>query len=330
MTDADSPLAPTPKLSTRTLRAAVEDTLMSAYTRKDLELVLPEEFELEWLSQGEAPTDAETKRSLIGGYTQGWSLDQLASLGRRICNEVDVRSDQLQRLLDVYDSGTGVRGEPKNLIFAANGPKPELVLRDAVNNDVEIVRNSENCLVFSDTIPADGLRFSTLITWWRRHESIPEAVPDRAVALDLHKRLWTSLQGNPVEEIVLRVYARRYRKNFTVHALVPQVYLHYDPMTQKQRQRRGQAAGPLPRQRMDFLILFSNRRRVVIEVDGQQHYATEDGQASPRRYANMVAEDRRLRLAGYEVFRFGGAELNEPGAEEKLAAFFEELDPSPT
>jgi hypothetical protein len=34
-------------------------------------------------------------------------------------------------------------GGVKNLIFAANGPKPELVLRDAVNNDVEIARNGE-------------------------------------------------------------------------------------------------------------------------------------------------------------------------------------------
>jgi hypothetical protein len=39
----------------------------------------------------------------------------------------------------------------------------------------------------------------------------------------------------------------------------------------------------------------------------------------------MVAEDRRLRLAGYEVYRFGGLELGEPGAEDMLSAFFDEL-----
>jgi len=33
------------------------------------------------------------------------------------------------------------------------------------------------------------------------------------------------------------------------------------------------------------------------------------GRRRPSRYAEMVSEDRRLRLAGYEVFRFGGAEL---------------------
>jgi hypothetical protein len=59
---------------------------------------------------------------------------------------------------------------------------------------------------------------------------------------------------------------------------------------------------------MDFLILFSSRHRVVLEVEGKQHYANGDT-ASPALYSEMVSEDRRLRLAGYEVYRFGGAEL---------------------
>ena len=59
----------------------------------------------------------------------------------------------------------------------------------------------------------------------------------------------------------------------------------------------------------DFLLLLPGRQRVVIEIDGKQHYA--DGEtASPQRYATMVAEDRNLRLLGYEVYRFGGYELS--------------------
>ena len=49
----------------------------------------------------------------------------------------------------------GVQGQSKNIIFAANGPKPEIVLRDAINNDVEIVKNAEYCLVFDRPIPPD-------------------------------------------------------------------------------------------------------------------------------------------------------------------------------
>jgi very-short-patch-repair endonuclease len=85
----------------------------------------------------------------------------------------------------------------------------------------------------------------------------------------------------------------------------PQVYLHYDPYTRYQRGKQG----PLKRQRMDFLLLLPHRHRVVIEVDGRQHYADENGVADTSRYAEMVKEDRALCLAGYEVYRFGGKEL---------------------
>lgn len=75
---------------------------------------------------------------------------------------------------------------------------------------------------------------------------------------------------------------------------------------------------------MDFLILFSSRHRVVLEVDGKQHYANGDT-ASPALYSEMVAEDRRLRLSGYEVYRFGGAELMKSGADKMVAEFFNQL-----
>lgn len=76
---------------------------------------------------------------------------------------------------------------------------------------------------------------------------------------------------------------------------------------------------------MDFLLLISNRRRIVIEVDGKQHYADDSGRADPSRYARMAAEDRRLRLAGYEVYRFGGKELTDPGADVAVTMFFDDL-----
>ncbi len=77
---------------------------------------------------------------------------------------------------------------------------------------------------------------------------------------------------------------------------------------------------------MDFLLLLPHNARVVIECDGQQHYADDDGKASPRRYAAMMAEDRDLRLKGYEVYRFGGAELPDtPAARQLLETFFNRL-----
>jgi very-short-patch-repair endonuclease len=131
---------------------------------------------------------------------------------------------------------------------------------------------------------------------------------DRAVGHELHRRLTASLDSE-AEKVVFEAYAAATRPRTTIPALSPQVYPHYDPYDQ--RTRRGLSSGtPLARQRMDFLLLFSDRQRVVIEVDGKQHYAQRD-QASPALYSEMVAEDRRLRLAGYEVYRFGGYELTQ-------------------
>jgi very-short-patch-repair endonuclease len=60
---------------------------------------------------------------------------------------------------------------------------------------------------------------------------------------------------------------------------------------------------------MDFLMLLPNSVRVVVEVDGKHHYADNNGAASPHAYAAMMAADRDLRLAGYDVYRFGAYAL---------------------
>jgi hypothetical protein len=160
------------------------------------------------------------------------------------------------------------------------------------------------------------------VTWWREREQFAETVTERDAGLALHDRLRASLDSE-AEKVVFDAYSGRYRASFDIPVLVPQVYLHYDPYDQ--RTRRGSATGsPLVRQRMDFLLLFSDRRRVVIEVDGKQHYASGE-KASPELYAQMVAEDRRLRLAGYEVYRFGGAELFSEASKAMLEEFFDQL-----
>lgn len=82
-------------------------------------------------------------------------------------------------------------------------------------------------------------------------------------------------------------------------ALLPEVWLHWDPKTVRQR-------GPeaLLRFRMDFLLLLPGGQRVVLEVDGRQHYST-NGRPDSTKYAAGMRGDRDLKLSGYEVFRFG-------------------------
>lgn len=325
---SDAPKVPT-KVSSRSFRLAIEEALIHTYTRQDLETVLAEELKLSWAKTDHQPAYSEySKRDVIKGYTEGWDLPRLVALARRMVVELEVTGghlDSLTALLAEYDRGGGVGTPAKNLIFAANGPKPELVLRDAVSNDIEIVRNGEYCLVYDQPIPADGLTFSNLIEWWRKRQGFADTASARDIGLDLHKRLRASLGDNPVELRVFDAYMARHKdEKFDIPALIPQVYLHFDPATQFARRTAGQSGSPLARQRMDFLILFSNRHRVVLEVDGKQHYANGDT-ASPTLYSDMVAEDRRLKLSGYEVYRFGGAELMKNGADKMLTEFFDKL-----
>lgn len=62
-------------------------------------------------------------------------------------------------------------------------------------------------------------------------------------------------------------------------ALPPEVWLHWDPKTVAERGPRA-----LLTHRMDFLLLLQGGGRVVIEVDGAQHYSDATGRADPRQY----------------------------------------------
>jgi very-short-patch-repair endonuclease len=75
---------------------------------------------------------------------------------------------------------------------------------------------------------------------------------------------------------------------------------------------------------MDFLLLLANGHRIVIEVDGSQHFSRE-GKPSLELYAQMMRADRELRLTGYEVYRFGANELVGETASGVITSFFDQL-----
>lgn len=253
-----------------------------------------------------------------------WRLPELLALGRDVAAVYD--DDRVLNHLLGMNGPRGVRGEMKNLIFAADGPKPRIVISDAISNDLEIVEHGEHCLVYDRPLSEAGLTWRQLTGWWAHSDSL-DGEQERAAAHGLYARLLKSMERNGAERFVFDRYCARYRTHgFDVPALIPQVYLHYDPYTRR-------AGGSLTRQRMDFLLLLDRCRRVVLEVDGIQHYADSERRASPAIYAEMVAADRELRLAGYEVYRFGGHEIaNRTRAAEILDKFFDDLlsDPNPT
>lgn len=210
------------------------------------------------------------------------------------------------------------KGRPKNLIFASPD-KPDLRFRDALDNDVEIVTNADKVLVYDRPIGNDGLRWNDLQQWWSEAEQLADATQAKR---SLYARLKASLPRNsPPQTLLFDAFFEGFRSAVpNLPALLPEVWLHWDPRTVKER-------GPdaLLRFRMDFLLLLPQGVRVVIEVDGKHHYADANGSADVQRYAQMVKADRELKLAGYEVFRFGAVELQVPTAKTDVKTFFEAL-----
>ena len=225
----------------------------------------------------------------------------------------------------------GVGGAAKNLIFASINLKPDLVFTDAINNDVAIVNNSD-ALIYDRSLPESGLPWADLVQWWSERDKTADAT---AASRALYSRLRKSVlaSGSPGEYALFSTYFGHFvpRLGIDLPALVPQVYLHFDPKSARQRGHDQ----VLPRQRMDLLLLLDHGVRVVLEVDGKHHYAEGD-EASPGLYARMAAEDRKLRLQGYDVYRFGAAEFSDvtstdrgwtvgPKSEQLAIAFFTRL-----
>lgn len=152
-----------------------------------------------------------------------------------------------------------------------------------------------------------------------------KCIDDQTNRKELGKRLGDSLQSEP-EKYFFKTYFQEFKPILgdNLPALLPQVYLHYDPRHQSTRKQPV-----LVRQRMDFLILLRNASRVVIEIDGIHHYSEkslEKDIASSSLYAKMVEEDRRIKLLGYEVYRFGGAEFVDlQSARKTIIKFFNDL-----
>jgi very-short-patch-repair endonuclease len=211
-------------------------------------------------------------------------------------------------------------GLVKNLIFASDGPKPEIVLKDTLKYEIEVVANKNHILIYDEPITSDGLTWNDMANWWANY-------PNNNMSLQ--KRLKKSLDPN-AEKFFYETYYSTYnpKSYLNLPILIPQVYLHYDPYTLKQL-RSGKR---IPRQRMDFLMLLPENEKVIIEIDGKEHYS-KNNNSTPcaKTYAKMVSEDRKLRLQGYEIYRFGGYELmfNNPNEEAIATAvvtdFFDAL-----
>lgn len=212
------------------------------------------------------------------------------------------------------------QGRPKNVIFGSPH-KPDLRISDTIDHDIEIFDPRGN-LVFDDPIGPSGLRWSDLQTWWQRVH--PEPLDVDAAKKTLYNRLRGSLPAeSPPQQLLFDLYHKINRTQMpSLPALLPEVWLHWDPKTIRQRG----ADDALLSQRMDFLLLAPSHIRIILEVDGATHYTDQHNQPSPARYAQNARYDRDMQLRGYTVYRFGAAELaSEDQATPMLETFFTQM-----
>jgi hypothetical protein len=168
--------------------------------------------------QGEYENPFDSKRGYVRGRLLTKSIDELAELARQVVAQFG--DEDLARMLEQLGAH-GVAGDLKNLIFAADGPKPRIVLRDAINNVIEIVENAEHCLVYERPLAEHGLTWGELVDWWM--ERCRSTVTREEAARALYTRLSRSL-ANGAERFFFRTYCARYARldGTTLPALVPQ------------------------------------------------------------------------------------------------------------
>ncbi|MEV6534900.1 hypothetical protein AB0M86_35830 [Streptomyces sp. NPDC051639] len=223
-------------------------------------------------------------------------------------------------LFHLAQTGQGTGRRPRNLIFATLG-KPDIRFTSALDNDIEIAERSDQVLVYDRPVGTNGLLWRELLAWWQEIREISD--PEQA-SRSLYDRMRASLPPRSEgQKNLFWLYHNIYREDLNaVPALLPEIWVHWDPKTVRER-----GALALQNLRMDFLMLLPGNRRVVLEVDGMQHYTRDEGTVpDSARYAATMAGDRDLKFRGYEVFRFGHDELRDHDkARPAVTEFFRTL-----
>ena len=89
-----------------------------------------------------------------------------------------------------------------------------------------MLEHANSCLVYERPI-GNGLAWLDLVRWWKEHEGIADLAEART---SLGRRLLASLGEGPEQEF-FKAYFRNFAERLgdSLPALIPQVYLHYDP-----------------------------------------------------------------------------------------------------
>ncbi|MET8682205.1 hypothetical protein ABZW18_32690 [Streptomyces sp. NPDC004647] len=267
---------------------------------------------LEGLASSAVLPDEQAQRRFVDLADQ-----HLKPLGAQLRQEGEADGYPLFQLVQ---PGRGTARRPRNLIFATLG-KPDIRFTSALDNDIEVAERADQVLVYDRPIGKDGLLWRDLLSWWQETHHITDA---EQATLSLYDRMQASLpRESRGQNNLFWLYHNIYKGHLSdVPALLPEIWVHWDPKTVRERGVRA-----LQNLRMDFLMLLPGSKRVVLEVDGMQHF-TRNGGTEPdsAKYAATMAGDRDLKFRGYEVFRFGHDELRDRElARPVLTDFFRKL-----
>jgi hypothetical protein len=250
-----------------------------------------------------------SKRSYIKNCLLHKNEEDIIEISRKILS--DYNADFINPVLAKMTST--IFGDVQNIIFAADNGKPDLIFNALTNG--KVIKHSNNALVYDDIIDeTKGLSWGNLVNWWLR--KFPQSNES-----DLYNHLLNSLQSNQ-EKIFFKTYYDNFKPKFgeELPALLPQVYVFYDPKTNLNR---------VP-QRIDFFMLLSNFNRMVFEIDGSQHFSKLDNSTniyvgSKKEYAKTLEDTRILQLNGFQVFRFGTYDIYDMKGKKVTRDFFETL-----
>jgi hypothetical protein len=213
------------------------------------------------------------------------------------------------RAWDALREAVGV-DEHTTIVFASRG-KPDLVLDDVPHSQIADAKGA--ALIWRTRVPEGGLTIDDMVGWWRSNRRDDDS---------LYQRFWKCCQTDE-ERVVLDFYYKGIASGESrgeLPALLPQVWLAYDPLTREQR--FGKPA--LDQQRLDFLMYLPGRRKMIIEIDGIYHISQGDGRACLGVYSKGLAAERGLMAKGYTVYRFGTDEIQQNAA-EVLGQFFHDI-----
>ncbi|WP_316527558.1 hypothetical protein [Kitasatospora brasiliensis] len=161
----------------------------------------------------------------------------------RILGEGRVRAAASLEQTDLQDgypyfrllhAGSAPGRSPKNLVFASS-TKPDIRFLSAVDNDIEVVQGLDEVLYYDRPTGPDGLRWHELLQWW---QDATGTTDDDDAKATLYNRLMACQpdENNSPQIHLFRLYHRIHGRHIPhLPALLPEVWLHWDPRTVRQR-----------------------------------------------------------------------------------------------